>query len=102
MAFVKKEALIPLVEFETVGQEVEGTLVKLKTGKTQYGDAQFAILEDGEGKQVSVCISSSMALHDWSSFEGEYIKIVYTGEQPSKNRKNKTFKTFDLYVDDGK
>lgn len=82
----------------TVGQSLIGTLDKINTGKTQFGEAEFLqIIEDGTGELFSVVVSSSMANIDFVELIGKRLEVEYDGEQESKNYKGKTFKKFNVY-----
>jgi hypothetical protein len=94
----KREALIPLAEFKEYGDSVEGKVLQVRPGETQYGEANFAIIQQANGEKVSLCISSAMALHDWDELVDQEIRIVYTEDKPSAKRKGKEFKVFELFV----
>lgn len=100
MAFVKKEAFADFEKFEKVGATVEGVVREIKEGKTEHGLAEFVILETEEGGRTSFCISASLAYYEFSDMIGKLVKVVYTGDQESKNRKGKKFKTFEVFIDD--
>lgn len=85
-----------MVEFESVGDMVAGTLQGITTGETQYGEAQFLKITSDAGEKLSVCVSASLALVDWEDLIGKFISITYTGEEKSKKNKGKTYRTFDI------
>ena len=80
-------------------KEIIGTPLKISTGKTQYGEAEFLhIEEEYSGEVVSVALGSALSGYGWAEYFGELIRLVYEGEEKSKNHKGKTFKVFSLYV----
>jgi len=85
-----------MVEFDTIGKVVEGTLVGIQDGITQYGEARFLQIKTDDDQNLSVCMSSSMALIEWDDLVGLYVSIEYTGDEKSKNNKGKTYKTFKV------
>lgn len=104
MAFKKIEKFSRLVEFEKKGDFVEGRLLKITNGKTQYGDAEFlqieTLNESGEVETVSVPLSASLQGYDWPAYIGAVIRITFDGTEKSKNHKGKTYKVFSLEVDE--
>jgi hypothetical protein len=100
MAWKKQEAFAEFEKFEEVGTEVEGKVIAIKEGQTEHGKADFVILETEEGARTSFCISSSLAYYEWENRIGQMVKVVYTGDAESKKRKGKTFKTFEVFVDE--
>lgn len=105
MSFKKVDKFFPLVEFNKPGDSVEGMLLKISQGTTQYGEAEFLNIEriasDGETEIVSVAIGASLQGYEWVDYLGYMIRLEFTGEEKSKNHKGKKYKTFDLYVDFG-
>lgn len=105
MAFKKIEKFSRLVEFESKGDFIEGKLVKITSGKTQYGDAEFLQIEtvddeSGEVETVSVALGAALQGYDWPAYFGAVIRITFEGIEKSKNHKGKTFKVFTLEVDE--
>lgn len=105
MAFKKIEKFPRMVEFEEKGDFVEGKLIKITTGRTQYGDAEFLQIEtvddeSGDVETVSVPLGAALQGYDWPSFLGAVIRITFEGIEKSKNHKGKNFKVFTLEVDE--
>jgi hypothetical protein len=98
MAFKKVEKGGNLFKFERAGDAVEGILMKIRRGETQFGEAQFADIDTKDGR-VSVVITAGLGLFDWDSMINKMIRIEYTGDK--KNSKTgRYFKDFDVYVDE--
>jgi hypothetical protein len=106
MAFVKLDKFgVPIV-FEEPGDSFEGIPVKIeKDCKTQMpGLVDFVRFESADDDDIhSLCVSAALKGYEWENFieKRDLLKIVFVGEEPSPNYRGKTFKKFELFVDDG-
>lgn len=87
-------------KFENKGDEIIGKLVKVGES-SKYGKGKVYHLEksnDETGEVENVVIFGTKVLDDRMGFVevGQYVKIVYKGEEPTKNGQNA--KIFEVSV----
>ena len=84
-------------KWDTPGKSLVGVFRGLEDATGEY-PGKNVILDTEDGRRLKFNLYSGMESAISMAREGQKIEIVYTGDQPSKKRKGKTFKAFEVYA----
>jgi hypothetical protein len=111
MARKKLEKFGKAFPFINTKDSITGKLVKIDKGTTQFGEADFLILQYKETnveefasvtqpqEEISVCISSNLKGYNWSDLIGEEVTIEFVGNKRNPATKQ-IYKEYDVFVEE--
>lgn len=111
MARKKLEKFGKAFPFVNPGDLITGKLLKMEKGTTQFGEADFLILEFKETnvtdfavatqpkEEVSVCVSSNLKGYNWADLFNEEVTIQYTGNKRNPATKQ-IYKEYDVFIEE--
>ena len=96
MARVFKQITPEFVQWNEVGQTVEGAIVEISTVAGKFGEAKMLTLRPDEGPPVKLFASAKFQEVEEQLTQGTYIRVTYKGE--IETGEGQPMKDLDIFI----